>query len=133
MKIKFYNPKELDKTHKVTIQKTGKMGFTKDAAEYMKLSNMKSANIGTDEERPQDNTLYLQLYNDSHGYFAVQKAGQYYYIKTKVLFDNLKLDYTNDTVSFDMDKISVDGNTYYKLRLRKEDFENGKEEKIQEG
>lgn len=118
MKIKFYNPKELDKTHKVTIQKTGKMGFTKDAAEYLKLDQMKSANIGENEEDSTDKSLYLVVLTDNTGFFSVQKAGDYFYIKTKVLFDNLKLDYTNTSLSYDMTKIVEDGETYYKLTYR---------------
>lgn len=126
MKIKFYNPKEFEKTHKVTIQKTGKMGFTKDAAEYLKLERMKSANIGENEDDPTDKSLYLVVLEDTSGFFSVQKAGNYFYIKTSVLFDGLKLDYANNTISYDMNKIVEDGETYYKLILRADGIkENG--------
>ena len=54
MKITFFNPDELDKNLKVTIHKTGKMGFTMDAAKKLSLIDMKSANIGVNNEDPED-------------------------------------------------------------------------------
>lgn len=119
MKITFYNPDELDKNLKVTIHKTGKMGFTMDAAKKLSLIEMKSANIGVNNEDPEDDCLYLAIYKDiNKGGFRISKAGSYYYINTKILFDNLKLDYSKGNVSYDMAEEKIDDEIMYKLKKR---------------
>jgi hypothetical protein len=118
-KITFFNPDELDKNLKVTIHKTGKMGFTMDAAKKLSLSDMKAANIGINNEDPEDNCLYLVIYKDiTDGKFRISKAGSYYYINTKILFDNLKLDYSKGNVSYDMTEEKEGDDTMYKLKKR---------------
>src|SRR6185437_14968012 len=117
MKITFFNPDELDKNLKVTIHKTGKMGFTMDAAKKLSLIDMKSANIGVNNEDPEDDCLYLAIYKDiNNGGFKISKAGSYYYINTKILFDNLKLDYSKGNVSYDMTEENVNDEIMYKLK-----------------
>lgn len=119
MKITFFNPDELDKNLKVTIHKTGKMGFTMDAAKKLSLGEVKSANIGVNNEDPEDNCLYLAIYTDINGgRFRISKAGSYYYINTKILFDNLKLDYSKGNVSYDMTEEIVNDELMYKLKKR---------------
>lgn len=118
-KITFFNPDELDKNLKVTIHKTGKMGFTMDAAKKLSLAEMKSANIGTNTEDPEDKCLYLVIYKDiNEGRFRISKAGSYYYINTKILFDNLKLDYSKGNVSYDMTEEREDDEIMYRLKKR---------------
>lgn len=119
MKLKFYNPNELDRNLKVTIHKTGKLGFTMDAAKKLNLAEMKSANIGINEDDLTDNCLYLVIEKDiNEGLFRISKAGAYYYINTKVLFDNLKIDYSKGNITYDMSEEKVDGLNVYKLKKR---------------
>lgn len=121
MKIKFYNPDELEKNLKVTIHKTGKMGFTMDAAKKLNLQEMKSANIGFNEEDPEDKSLYLAISKDiNEGRFRISKAGSYYYINTKILFDNLKLDYSKGNITYDMTEETLEGEVIYKLKKREQ-------------
>jgi hypothetical protein len=118
-KITFFNPDELDRNLKVTIHKTGKMGFTMDAAKKLSLAEMKSANIGINNEDPEDDCLYLVIYKDvMEGRFRISKAGSYYYINTKILFDNLKLDYSKGNVSYDMTEERNESEIMYKLKKR---------------
>ena len=118
-KITFFNPDELDKNLKVTIHKTGKMGFTMDAAKKLSLADMKAANIGINKEDPEDDCLYLVIYKGiNDGKFRISKAGSYYYINTKILFDNLKLDYSKGNVSYDMAEEKDDDEIMYKLKKR---------------
>lgn len=122
MKIKFFTLDELDKNLKATIHKTGKMGFTSDAAKKLDLVNMKSANIGVNEDDPSDQNLYLAVYPGvMSGAFRVVKSGAYYYINTKVLFDNLKIDYLSENVTYDMSTTNLEGQTIYLLKRRKKD------------
>ena len=103
MKLKFINPNDLEKNLKATIHKTGKMGFTTDAATKLGLSVDRSASIAIDEEDFSNNTLYILMHNSKKANtFNISKAGDYYYINTKILFDNLKIDYKNQSVVYDI-------------------------------
>lgn len=117
--IEFYNPEQLDKNLKVTIHRTGKMGFTMDAAKKLNLEEMKSANIGFNKNDPSDTMLYLFIEKDiTLGKFRISKAGLYYYINTKILFDNLKIDYSKGNITYDMTEETLSGRVIYKLKRR---------------
>lgn len=117
--IKFFDPEELDRNLKVTIHKTGKMGFTMDAAKKLNLQEMKSANIGINANDPNDNNLYLVINKDiNDGKFRISKAGAYYYINTKILFDNLQIDYSKGNIVYDMSQERNERGTFYKLKRR---------------
>lgn len=118
LEIEFYKAKELIKNLKATVHKTGKLGFTSNAASCLNLSNAKSANIGFNKQDTSDKNLYLFIYENKDGDFNVVKAGEYYYVSTKVLFDNLKIDYINDNVSFDITPMEQDGKTFYALKRK---------------
>ena len=66
----------------------------------------------------------MAIYKGNEGGFKVSKAGQYYYINTKVLFDNLKIDYSKGNVVYDMSEVDVDGSVYYKLKRRQKEDKN---------
>lgn len=119
MKIKFHSPKELDRNLKVSIHRSGKMGFTVDTANKLKLSVGKSAAIGTNEDDTNDDSLFLVIYPDvQENTFRVSKAGGYYYINTKPLFDTLKIDYTNGDIVYDVNEKVIEGETMYHLKKR---------------
>ncbi|WP_423735210.1 hypothetical protein [Chitinophaga caseinilytica] len=120
MKIKMYKLSELDKNLKATVHKTGKLGFTRDAAIKLNLQEKKSAYIGYNEEDPTDNSLYVSLSPEDKGDFKIIKSGAYYYINTKVLFDNLKKDYSKKNIVYDITEEEIDGTRYYKLKARQQ-------------
>lgn len=128
MKINFFNPEHLDKNLKVTIHKTGKMGFTMDASKKLRLNINNSANIGSNSEDSTDDNLYLFIYSDDQGAFKISKAGNYFYINTKLIFDNLKIDYVKENVIYDMSEMEDGSTKFYKLKRR----ENKKKEKENE-
>ena len=127
MKLKFYKSHELEKTYRISVHRSGKVGFPREAAQRMKLSAHKSADIGSNEEDKEDQNLYLVLHPGDEGSFKISKAGEYFYLNTKLLFENLKVPYETGEIGFDMEKMEIDGNTYYKLKPRKNDK---KEEKV---
>lgn len=120
MKLKFYNPDHLDRNLKATIHKTGKLGFTVQAAEKMGLGEGKSVAIGRNEEDENDENLYLMV-NQHRGEdsFPVYKAGAYFYLNTKALFDSFKWDYLSNTISFEIQIENYDGHQIFKL-IKKE-------------
>lgn len=128
MKIKFFNPNSLDRNLKATIHKSGKLGFTVDAANKMELETNKSAAVGINEEDSSDTSLYIIIYNDQkEGTFKVAKAGNYYYLNLKNLFDTLKISYKNESFIYDISEDNIEGQRVYKLTQR----DNNKKNKIE--
>lgn len=119
MKLKFFNPNNLDKNLKATAHKTGKLGFTVDAAKKLQLSVEKTAGIGINEDDEADKSLYVVVYPDKQeGAFNISKAGKYYYINTKALFDSLKIDYQKDYVVYDISEETIDDQKVFKFKRR---------------
>lgn len=119
MKIKFFNPNDLDRNIKATVHKTGKIGFTVDAAKKLSLSVDCSLSIGMNEDDTEDSNLYVMLHNTIEtGAFKVSKAGGYYYVNTKVLFDTLKIDYINSAIIYDITEEDIEGYKVYKFNKR---------------
>ena len=103
MKLKFFNPNQLDKNLKATIHK----------------SSDKSIGIAVNEEDLEDNNFYLVVYPDKQsGAFNINKAGSYYYLNTKPLFDNLKLDYITNAITFDIIEETIDSQKVFIFKKR---------------
>ncbi len=116
MKIRYYKATELKKPMKLAVHKSGKTGFPMEAEERLKLSVSKSVGIGFDEDNPDDPSLYMNIMDKVHpDAYKISKAGKYYYLNTKLLFDNLKYDYVNKLITFDMVEVAVEEDVIYKL------------------
>ena len=116
MKIKFYKADELLRPFRLTVHKSGKLGFTSEAAKELDLTSEKSISIGKNEDDPADDRLYMVVNNRVEpGAFKVAKAGPYYYLPIKVLLDNLSIPYASEMVAFSMEKFEEGGGTYYRL------------------
>lgn len=119
MKLKFIHPEELERNLKATIHKTGKLGFTVEAAKKLALSVEKGMLIAVNEEDATDKNLYVivKAAKTPDG-FRISKAGGYYYVNTKDLFDNLKVDYTNGNIVYDIRDMEIDGQDGYIFKRR---------------
>ena len=119
MKLRFVDPNSLDKNLKATIHRSGKLGFTVEAAKKLKLADSKSAGIAFNEDDALDINLYMEIKADfDENYFKINKAGEYYFLNTKAFFDSINLDYINDTVVYDILPIKVDGKEYFRFKRR---------------
>jgi hypothetical protein len=128
MKISIYDPNKLKKQYRLSVHKTGKVGFPSDAALKLSLANNKSADFGQNEEDETDANLYLIIYNDKDkGGFKINKNGAYYSINAKILFDNLELDYQNGALWFEMEEIKIGEQIVYKLEKRTRKLKNKEE------
>lgn len=127
MKLKFITPDGLDKNLKATAHKSGKLGFTMDAAEKLKLTAEKSVSVAVNEDDPSDTNLYVVI-NETvkEGAFKINKAGQYYYVNTKALFDTLKIDYKNDWIVYDISKETIEGQLIHRFKRREREKKNEK-------
>ncbi len=102
MALVFYKNESASGRLKATIQKTGKLGFTESSSKHLKFGENSVVQFATDDQ--EDGVLYLINMPDSQDetVFKVCKAGRYYYVNTKILFDNLGLDYESNTIIFDL-------------------------------
>jgi hypothetical protein len=119
MKLKVFKPQIVDKSIKCTIQKSGRLGFSIEAIKKLNLSGNSSIKIGTNSEDETDENLYIivQEIVDEES-FKLYKAGDYYYIDTRILFDTLRFDYKNNTIMFDIVDFESDETKLYKLIKR---------------
>lgn len=91
MKLNFIKPKESNAPAKITVHKSGKLGFSRGAMDLLNLEENRYAKFGLDEE---ENLCIVMVAEADEETFAVAKAGQYYYINAKVLLQELGVDYT---------------------------------------
>src|SRR5476649_1549117 len=118
MKLNFINPTSLDRNLKASIHKSGKMGFTIEAATKMDLNVEKSISIATNGDDETDRNLYVVVNPMKQAdAFTVFKAGAYYYLTTKELFKKLDIDYENNSVSFDIVPKNIDGMEVFVLKI----------------
>lgn len=114
---------------KGTVHKTGKLGFNSDASDYMELNIGKSALIFMNEEDSSDVNLYVKLVesNDEPDAFKISKAGNYFYLNCKGLFDALEIDYVNDNVVYYIKRKEIEGETMFEFK-RKDEGSGGSSE-----
>jgi hypothetical protein len=122
MKFKFLDAKEFEKNLKCTIQSNGKLNFSASAIKTLGLNNQKSIKFAVNEDAGANDELYIIIQDHiSDDAFKVNKAGNYYYLNAKALFDSLGLDYKAHSVIFDIAKTEevIGGLPLYKLNRRK--------------
>lgn len=93
--------KDYEKKLKTTIQRTGRLGFTDDTIEELGINETVRVKFAQDDEN--NRKLYLIMTDGKdEDAFKVIKAGSYYYLNTKLLFNSLGLDFKNNTIMFDL-------------------------------
>ena len=106
---------------KATMQVTGRMGFTDETVKQLGITENSFIKFAQDDDT--DKTLYISVLNvpDSDA-FKVCKAGKYYYLPTKMLFDSMEMDYKTKTIIFDLlraEELDAElGGQAYKLNKR---------------
>ena len=102
---------------KCTIHRSGKLGFTEATARHLEFNDNSAVKFAEDDEN--SDILYLinktEMDDDA---FKVCKAGRYFYVNTKLMFDNMGIDYKNKTVMFDMIRMKEIEGEVYKLVKR---------------
>ena len=100
MALRILSAKKYATTLKVTIQKTGRLGFTEDTAKALDLASGEHAKFAQDEE---NGSLYLIITNEAdEDAFEIKLSSGYYYIPAKTLFDILGFNYEHSTIMFDL-------------------------------
>lgn len=119
MGYKIISARKFQAKLKATVHKSGKLGFTDAAAKELGFGSKSEpfVKFAQDEEDPS----ILYLINTKEGdadSFRVNKAGNYYYVNTRLMFDALSIDYIKETVIFDMIRISDEEDGIFKMNKR---------------
>lgn len=115
MEIEIISAKKFAVKLKATIHITGKLGFTEATAKELRLTQKSGIKFAKDANE----TLYLiNCPNCDDDSFQVAKAGMYYSINTKPLFDSLGYDYKSENIMFDLVREKHDAYEIYKLIKR---------------
>jgi hypothetical protein len=119
MKLKFIKSEDIDKNVKCAIHTTGKLGFSSNAIDKLSLNTDKTVSIAINEEDKDDENLYVIVNEKTQeSAFKLSKAGDYFYINTKALFDSLGIDYRNEKIIYDIVDFEYEGQKMYKLIKR---------------
>lgn len=106
---------------KVTIHSSGRLGFTADTAEKLRLSEDTYIKFAHDDEN--ENELFMVFVKEEDDdTFKVIRTGKYYYLPTTAMFQSFGFDFKKYNIMFDMVRMSdydeiVNGKVY-KLNKR---------------
>lgn len=101
MSIQVLSAKKYTQKLKVTVQVTGRLGFSDETAKAFRFSE--GAAYVKFLRDPDTQVMYMAiLYKEDEDAFKVCKAGLYYYLSTTQLFNDLGVDYKNSTVIYDL-------------------------------
>lgn len=108
--------------YKATTHFTGKIGFSKIAAENMKLDENKYLEFAINENDKDDENLYVFVRNErKDGFLKINKAGSYYHINAKNMLEKLQMDYISKKIIFDITEIPYENEIVYKFDKREKE------------
>jgi hypothetical protein len=120
MKLKFIKAEDTEHNAKATVHTSGKLGFSKDAIDFLGIKEGKSIQFAQNEDDSADLNLYAVVNSGmQEGAFRISKAGEYFYVNTKNLFDALGVDYKSKKFIYDLVKEQYEGMQIIKM-LRRE-------------
>ena len=106
---------------KATIHSSGRLGFTADTANKLRLSEKTYIKFAKDDEN--ENELFMIIVDEEdEDTFKVVRSGKYYYLPTTTMFQSFGFDFKKFNIMFDMVRMSdfdeiVNGKVY-KLNKR---------------
>lgn len=131
MIAKRFNAKEFTVRLKATIQGTGKLGFTADTIEMLRLTPECSVFLAPDDENRK--VMYMGVLRERvEEAFPVLSSGKYFYLNTTNLFKSLKLDYEHKVYMFDLSRFEEGDGAMeaecYKMDMRWKERTNDEKE-----
>lgn len=119
IELEFFDSSSKYGVVKATVHKTGKLGFSSGASKLMNLESTRYFNIGTNKGDHNDTSLYLvKIDEETDKSFRVIKAGDYFYVFIKNIMRELKIDYKNESVIYDIEEIEDGVPVIYRLTRR---------------
>ncbi len=109
------NSKKFDGNTKACIQKSGRLGFTREAATLLKLDVERRMLVSAMDNG--DLAVVIVDADDERG-FKIQAASGYFYVKMKNYFDSQEIDYVDKrvTYSISMTMEEFNGSTVFKFK-----------------
>lgn len=121
MSLTVFSAKNYSAKLKVTVQATGKLGFTSETAKSLNLSPDTYIKIASDNGSA-DSLYMIICQNPDEDGFKVNRISGYYSLPTSVLLTELGIDYKMKTVIYDLSRdSSLDieaGGIVYKMNKR---------------
>lgn len=109
--ITFIKPKKQVGKVKLTLHKSGKLGFSREADKALNISENRYVKFGTDDLK----NIYLKTQKElDDECFRITKAGEYFYLNYSELLEVLNVK-KSDNVTFDL---VHNDNQYFKLVKR---------------
>ncbi len=133
MAISFFSARDFGRVLKVTIQKTGRLGFSNETATAMELDCNTYILLGKDDDLKAD-LIMVKRKTPHEDAFQVKKSGEYYYLDTTALFDMLRYNYkTGSNIFFDVTRDNtlddqVDGEAYLLTQRKSKGRRTAKQE-----
>lgn len=131
MAINIISAKQFATKLKVTIQASGRLGFTDETSKALDLQSGKFAKFAQDNEK---SLLYLIIIKiGDEDAFPIRESSGYFYVPAKQMFDMLGFDYENNTIMFDLIRQpSFDDDLQGQVYLMKQRSNRRKEKKNEE-
>ena len=121
MALTLLSAKDFAFTLKVTIQRTGKLGFSAPTAEVLGIDGNTYAKFYMDDENPMSPVVVFSKNKDDDS-FKANKSGDYYSLSTTILFDSLGFDFKKQNIICDLkreeDADAIVGGEAYRLVSR---------------
>ena len=121
MALTLLSAKNFAFTLKVTIQRSGKLGFSAPTAEALGIDTNTYAKFYMDDENPMSPVVVFSKNKDDDS-FKANKSGDYYSLSTTILFDSLGFDFKKQNIICDLkreeDADAIVGGEAYRLVSR---------------
>ena len=101
MALTLLSAKNFAFTLKVTIHKSGKLGFSAPTAEALGIDTNTYAKFYMDDENPMSPVVVFSKNKDDDS-FKANKSGDYYSLSTTILFDSLGFDFKKQNIICDL-------------------------------
>lgn len=98
--MKILSAKQYNYKLKVTVQQTGKMGFSEETARVLSLTEDHGVKFFIEGEPEQLHMAIMGAPDEDS--FPIRKSGAYFYVPAQRLFDDLGVDYKTYTVFYDL-------------------------------
>ena len=116
VKLRFVAPTEGFGVVKATAQKNGKLNFSKGAVKLMGFEKVRYFKLALNAEDKNDTSIYIIPAKDKEtDAYKTSKAGAYYYMRAKGILDELKVNYDNENVVYNVEEINEGSTKYFKL------------------
>ena len=102
MALRILQNEEANTRLKATIQRSGKLGFTDATAKRLGFGEGCAVQFAEDDEEQGVYYLINKVSPESENAYKVCKAGDYFYVNARGLFDRLGFDYEKYNIIFDL-------------------------------